>query len=143
MEELVRQLEEIYTLLEQINSITTNQTTILLQTRESRQEVNEVLDMLESMLNYKDELITLVEAKEQSFEEEYAKYKGKITNARYINLFKEWVERILTTKQTIVEAEQNNVIIMKSLSKTHASKVSIPKKPNEVVAAYQKQKTKT
>lgn len=143
MEELVKQLEEIYTLLEQINSITTNQTTILLQTRESRQEVNEVLDMLEGMLNYKDELITLVEAKEQSFEGEYAKYKGRITNPRYINLFKEWVERILTTKQTIVEAEQNNVIIMKSLSKAHASKVSIPKKPNEVVAAYQKQKTKT
>ena len=143
MDDLLRMLEQIYALLEQISTITTNQTTILLQSRETTDEDNRVLDMIESMVGYKDELIVELTNREQIFDKAYEKYKGKVIDPHYVKLFKSWVERIMSMKAAIVEAERNNVLVMQSFAKMKEKQMSIPKAPDAVAAAYKKQQVKT
>lgn len=143
MQELLAMLNEIYALLEQISTITTNQTTILLQSREDADKDNDALDMIESMVGYKEDLITELTQKEQVFDKAYEPYKGKIKDAEYIKRFKEQVERIMSMKAAIVEAERNNVLVMQSFAKMKEKQMSIPKAPDAVAAAYKKQQVRT
>lgn len=143
MQNLLQMLEEIYKLLEQVSTITTNQTTILLQSREDTEKANEALDMIESMVDYKEELITELINKEQIFDKAYESFKGKINDHEYIKLFKSWVGRIMNMKTAIVEAERSNVLVMQSFAKMKEKQMSIPKAPDAVVAAYKKQQVKT
>lgn len=143
MQNLLQMLEEIYKLLEQVSTITTNQTTILLQSREDTEKANEALDMIESMVDYKEELITELANKEQIFDKAYESFKGKINDPEYIKLFKSWVERIMDMKTAIVEAERNNVLVMQSFAKMKEKQMSIPKAPDAVAAAYKKHQIKT
>lgn len=143
MDELLNMLRQIYALLEQISTITTNQTTILLQSRVTMDEDNEALDMIESMISYKDELIVELTSREQIFDKAYETYKGKITEPHYVELFKSWVERIMTMKTAIVEAERKNVLVMQSFAKMKDKQMSIPKAPDAVTAAYKKQQART
>lgn len=143
MQELLAMLNEIYALLEQISTITTNQTTILLQSREDADKDNDTLDMIESMVGYKEDLITELAQKEQVFDKAYEPYKGKIKDAEYIKCFKEQVERIMSMKAAIVEAERNNVLVMQSFAKMKEKQMSIPKAPDAVAAAYKKHQIKT
>lgn len=143
MQELLAMLNEIYALLEQISTITTNQTTILLQSREDADKDNDTLDMIESMIGYKEDLITELTQKEQVFDKAYEPYKGKIKDAEYIKRFKEQVGRIMDMKTAIVEAERNNVLVMQSFAKMKEKQMSIPKAPDAVAAAYKKHQIKT
>lgn len=143
MQELLTMLNEIYALLEQISTITTNQTTILLQSRKNADEDNDALDMIESMVDYKENLITELTQKEQVFDKAYEPYKGQIKDEKYIKCFKEQVERIMTMKKGIVEAERNNVLVMQSFTKMKEKQMSIPKAPDAAAAAYKKQQIKT
>lgn len=143
MQNLLQMLEEIYKILEQVSTITTNQTTILLQSREDTEKANEALDMIESMVDYKEELITELINKEQIFDKAYESFKGKINDHEYIKLFKSWVGRIMNMKTAIVEAERSNVLVMQSFAKMKEKQMSIPKAPDAVVAAYKKQQVKT
>lgn len=143
MQNLLQMLEEIYKLLEQVSTITTNQTTILLQSREDTEKANEALDMIESMVDYKEELITELINKEQIFDKAYESFKGKINDHEYIKLFKSWVGRIMNMKTAIVEAERSNVLVMQSFAKMKEKQMSIPKAPDVVAAAYKKQQVKT
>ena len=136
MDELIKMLEQIYALLEQISAITTNQTTILLQFREMAQEENVILDMIENMVGYKDELITEVVNREQIFNNEYEHYRGKITESYYVKIFKVWVDKIMVMKNSIVEDERNNVLVMQNLGGVKKKQVEIPKTPNAVVEVY-------
>ena len=141
MEELFKMLGDIYDLLEQINAITTNQTTVLLQSSTTIEEKNNALDLLEDMVNYKEEFMNQLLSKEECFDNAYSKYKGKITDPTYVKMFKEWVERIMAKKQEIVEAEKNNVVVMQNISKKTIERVAIPKDAKEVTMAYKKQQT--
>lgn len=143
MQELLAMLNEIYALLEQISTITTNQTTILLQSREDADKDSDALDMIENMVGYKEDLITDLTQKEQVFDKAYEPYKGKIKDAEYIKRFKEQVERIMDMKTAIVEAERNNVLVMQSFAKMKEKQMSIPKAPDAVAAAYKKHQIKT
>ena len=143
MEELVVMLKEIYAILEQINAITTNQTTVLLQSREQTQSQNEMLDIIEGMVDYKDELITKVSQTEQLFENTYKHINRSTIDPSYAKVFKEWVGKILNMKETIAEAERNNVLVMQSLMNLHQKKLEIPKTANAVVEAYKKQQVKS
>lgn len=143
MQNLLQMLEEIYKILEQVSTITTNQTTILLQSREDTEKANEALDMIESMVDYKEELITELINKEQIFDKAYESFKGKINDHEYIKLFKSWVGRIMNMKTAIVEAERSNVLVMQSFAKMKEKQMSIPKAPDAVAAAYKKQQVKT
>ncbi len=143
MDELIKMLGHIYEILEQISTITTNQMTVLLQSHETTDEASDALDMLESMVTFKEELTNELVAKEESFDKAYSKYRGKITEPAYVQLFKEWVERIMAKKKEIVDAEQNNVIIMQTLAKKKAKCMAIPKAASEVAKAYKKHQIKT
>lgn len=143
MKDLLQMLEAIYKLLEQVSTITTNQTTILLQSREDTEEANEALDMIESMVDFKEELITELTNKEQIFDKTYERYQGKINDPEYIKLFKSWVEKIMAMKTAIVEAERNNVLVIQSFARMKEKQMSIPKAPDAVAAAYKKQQVKT
>ena len=143
MDELIKMLGQIYDLLDQVNSITINQTTVLLQSNETLDDENDALAMLEGMVAYKEEVTNDLIALEKVFDTTYSKYKDKMTDPAYIKLFKDWVERIMTKKKEIVDAEQNNVIIMQALSKRSARRMEIPKDARQVVDAYKKHQVKT
>ena len=140
MVELLKSLEAIQDLLQQIYSITANQTTILLEQGKSLEEEEEALSMLEKMVDYKEELIGLVEKQELDFENLYAQYKSQITNADDIKLFKHHVANILTKKKEIKEAEQANVAIMQGRAHRRNKQVELPKNAQQVVQAYQRMK---
>lgn len=143
MELLLQRLETIFGFLEQIEGITMNQTTVLLQPREGTQEENEVLEVLESMVEYKEELTNQLLGEEAKFEEEYIPYKGKITEESLVKAFQDRVGKILEKKQAIIEVEKNNVMIMQALTRNQTKATNIPKQPNQVTEAYKKQQTKT
>nr|WP_302599118.1 hypothetical protein [uncultured Cellulosilyticum sp.] len=143
MDELIGMLGYIYELLEQISAITTNQTTVLLQSNETTDEANDALDMLENMVTYKEEITNQLVMQEETFDKAYDKYRGKITDPAYVQLFKEWVGRIMAKKKEIVDAEQNNVIIMQTLAKKKVKCMEIPKGAREVTNAYKKHQIKT
>lgn len=143
MDELITLLEQIYALLEQVSVITTNQTTILLQSQDSNQEDERALDMIEDMVGYKDELIIELTSKEQVFEQLYQKHREKMTDPHYAKSCKSLVERIMGLKTSIVEAERNNVLMMQSFVKKKEKQMILPKNPNTVAAAYKKQQART
>ena len=143
MDELIKMLGYIYDLLEQISSITINQRTVLLQSNQTLDEENSALDMLEGMIACKEEITNELINKEKVFDAAYSKYRGKITDPKYVALFKEHVSRIMAKKKEIVEAEQNNVMIMQALSKKTAKTIEIPKDARLVTEAYKKHQIKT
>lgn len=143
MEELLGRLKQIHELLEQVEAITMNQMTVLLQPQETVEKENEALDLLDELVSYKEELTNQIQEQEAAFDEGYKRYKGEITNSKYIQLFKQEVARILELKTAIVEAEQNNVLIMQGRIKKQARALEIPKVPQSVAAAYKKQQSNT
>ncbi|WP_054739608.1 hypothetical protein [Cellulosilyticum ruminicola] len=142
MDELIKMLEQIYGLLEQISTITVNQTTVLLQSNETIDEANDALEMLESMVSYKEEITDELVALEKHFDTSYDQYRGKITETAYVQLFKEWVGRIMAKKQEIVDAEKNNVMIMQTLTQRKVKRMEIPKAAKQVTDAYKRQQQK-
>lgn len=138
MEELLKMLEEIYKVLEQIQGITVNQTTILLQVDHMSEEA-EGLEMLESMVAYKEEMINEVSQKEELFNSTYEEFRGKITDKAWVERFKKQVEKILRMKEKIVNAEQNNILLMQGFGKKSKEQISIQANRKTMVVAYQKQ----
>lgn len=143
MDALLNMLDEIYKVLEQIHAITMNQTTVLLESSRSLEEENEALDIIDSMVEYKDELINEVNEKEAVFDKSYEKYRGKIKDKVYVEAFKEHVGRILTMKQSIVDAERNNILVMQNIAKKREKPMDIKRTAGEAVAAYKKQQIKS
>lgn len=140
MESLFNELKEIEDILEQISTITANQTTVLLQT--TNEELEEEMSLLETMVDYKEELINKLELVEKSFDMNYKKKREQAASKEYALKFKDCVAKILNKKQEIQDMEQNNVRIMQSRKSRKVEKVEIAKKPNEVAAAYRKQQIK-
>ena len=138
MKILLSLLEEIYALLEQIHTITTNQTTILLQPKETNEEENIAIDLIDSMVEYKDEIIKLVTDKEKEFEDAYSPLRGKITQEDDVIMIKEAVNKVMNKKQDIVESEKDNMLIMQNLGKKKAKVTHISATANKVVTAYKK-----
>ena len=139
MEELFGQLTKIEELLEHSSTITTNQTTVLLQSLDESEE----LELIETMVGYKDELIGELENVEKQFDKAYAENKAQVTSKAYIAQFKKRVAAILEKKQSIQEAEKNNVAIMRVRASKSKEQIKIPKAAEVVAAAYKKQQTKS
>lgn len=140
MEELFGQLRKIDDLLEQIATITSNQTTVLLQPSD---EDEEQLTLIESMVEYKEELINQLQLVEKQFDEGYKQKRELLTNKECVIQFKECVAKILEKKQQIQEMEQNNLRIMQNRSSRGVKRMDILKAPQDVVAAYKKQQSKS
>ena len=142
MERLIQMLEKIHELLEQIYGITSNQTTVLLESGQEAIDEEAALKMMEDMVDYKEEIISKVNQLEEQFEKEYEPYKGRINEPTYVKVFKKHVQDILDMKKNISEAERNNITILNSVMNKRSRKMNINKTAQEVSAAYKKQQIK-
>ena len=147
MEELFEYLRQIYELLEQIDTITDNQTTVLLApveetTKQEDDSEEESLDMIAQMADYKDELMGKLSKLESMFQEQYDRCKQFLNDDQDVKRLKEFVAAILERKEAIVEHEQNNILLLQAHSKKRLEKVSIPQNPKNVSNAYKKQQEK-
>ena len=113
MEALFEALDAIYAHLEQIQTITQNQTVILLDTS----YMGDGLDMIEQMATFKEQLTTEVEEKEAVFQGLYSKYKNDVTDVDDKKRLKDTVDSIMQIKNFIMEQEQKNVFILQDLLK--------------------------
>lgn len=134
MEKLFESLNQIMELLNQIYTITGNQTTILLDSKQA----GEGLDMIEEMAAYKNDLTTQLEQVEVIFGQQYAEHKADIEDVEIQKLLKQTVARVLELKDKVIQLEQQNVLIMQDLLKRLTEKIEIPKKAEVVSAAYKK-----
>lgn len=137
MEKLFESLTHIIELLSQIYTITMNQRTILLDSKNA----SDGLDMIEEMAAYKNELTSELEAVEQTFQAQYAKKKEDLTDVEVQKLLKNAVAQVLELKDKVIQVEQQNVLIMQDLLKRLTEKVEIPKQRDQAMEAY-KQNTK-
>ena len=132
MEQLFKSLTHIIELLDQIYTITINQRTILLDSKNA----GDGLDMIEEMATYKNELTNKLEAIEGAFQEQYAAEKENLTDIEVQKLLKQAVGQVLELKDKVIQLEQHNVLIMQDLLRRLNEKIEIPKAPGAVVHAY-------
>ncbi|MGL4362159.1 MAG: hypothetical protein ACRCSG_02635 [Cellulosilyticaceae bacterium] len=136
MEQLFDILEEINQLLEQIQTITQNQMTILLEAS----YIGEGTGLVEEMADFKENLTTEVEQKEKVFQRLYNEHNTHIINVEDKQLLKTLVDRIMKTKQHIIEGEQKNVMIMQNLLHNKVNCTTTYKTPQHVANAYKAQR---
>ena len=148
MEELFEYLRQIYELLEQIDMITDNQTTVLLapmeetieQGDDSEEEI--ALDMIAQMADYKDEITEELVKVEDMFQRQYDNCKQLLENQEEVKKLKRLVAAILERKEAIVEHEQSNLLLLQARSKKQLKRVHISQNPKNVSNAYKKQQEK-
>lgn len=138
MDDLITKLNHILELLEQIKAITANQTVVLLGETTEYLEDQSAVGLLEGMVEYKEQLIQEVEYAEEKFDKAYEQYRGKITDEKYVTLFKDKVNQILSLKNEIVESEKSNLVIMLNRNRKIETVMSIPKTPDKIVDIYKK-----
>ncbi len=143
MEELFQRLKAIIELLEQIKVLTDNQTTVLLSEETSLENESGILDLVEEMATYKDELMTGLREQEDAFQKVYSLYKEDLASSSQLEEIQKLVGYILQMQEAIVEIEQSNLLLMQKRSKIKLDKVVLPKDNAKVTAAYQKQQKKT
>ncbi len=142
MDELFKQLEQIRQFLEQIETITENQMTILLS------DSIEGLDIIEQMAQYKSDLTSQLEETEKKFQILYHEKKEFIhandqINNRDIKQLKDNVQYILQLKDKVILQEQKNYLLLKEIVDIRKNKMQIPKSVDKVVSEYNKHKKKT
>jgi len=138
MQELFTILNQIYEALEQILSITQNQTTILIELSNS-QDSDEAFNVIYQMMDYKDELINALNTYEAAFEEKYKIHRQKITNKQDADRLKQQVELVLDKKESITTCEKNNLLIMQTYYKERTTVLEIKPNAQNVAMAYKKQ----
>ena len=136
MEALFEALEAIEDLLEQIQTITQNQMTILLDSA----YMGDGLDMIEQMATFKEGLTTQVETTEATFQALYSKHKVDITEAIDKKRLKDSVDHIMRLKAYIIEQEQKNVFILQDLLRRMQEPIELPKNAKQVAKAYESHK---
>ena len=143
MKNVFEALRKIQELLNQINNITVNQATILLEHLTYSNEDEQCINMIQEMVNYKDEVITELERVEQQFQQIYAAEKEELINNGQIKNVKKCVEEILNLKEDIVQREKENMRIMLMKSQKAEKVTKLPISHEQVIAAYKKQQSKT
>lgn len=143
MTELFNHLTQIEDLLEQIDGITQNQGAVLLVSRKNLDEENNAIDLLEQMVEVKEVLMDELSAIEMRFQELYAKEKEHLKGKETIDALQSRVGAILKKKELIVERERNNLLIMKSQSKSKEAPLEVKPSLATVVSAYKKYQTKS
>lgn len=143
METLFNLLSKIEELLNQIDSITQNQTTILIASRTNLQEEDDAIDLMNQMVDYKDEIMNELETVEKCFQETYAKEKRNLTNQAIIDELQSRVGGVLKKKQLIMEHEQNNLVIMQQSIRARQEPLEIKPNAGVVANAYKKHQAKS
>lgn len=143
MESLFKSLDTIIEFLNQIKTLTDNQATVLLSNTSTVEEENNMLDLLEQMADYKEELTINLKKEEEIFQQLYDKNKSNLREQKEIERLQERVGYLLKLQNLIVEEEQKNLLLMQSRSKQRIDKVTLPINNSKVAEAYRKQQTKT
>ncbi|ADZ85251.1 hypothetical protein [Cellulosilyticum lentocellum] len=143
MESLFKSLDTIIEFLNQIKTLTDNQATVLLSNTSTVEEENNMLDLLEQMADYKEELTINLKKEEEIFQRLYDKSKSNLREQKEIERLQERVGYLLKLQNLIVEEEQKNLLLMQSRSKQRIDKVTLPINNSKVAEAYRKQQTKT
>ena len=136
MNTILTYLNQIESLLEQIENMTQNQTTILLHQLGS--EEGKALNVIEEIVGYKDEVIQELTQVEVLFQESYQKHREALIQSTLIKEVKERVARILETKERITRQEQNNLRLLTSKISSRPEKVEIKPSAQCVANAYKK-----
>lgn len=132
MEELFNHLKKIKELLEQIYTITQNQLTVLIDSRNNNAE----LEMIEEMANYKQEITLQVEEEEALFQNLYTRYKEELIEKQLMPSLQTKVGNILKLKEDIILNEQKNVLLLQEAMRQCVKCVKLPKDPSKVADAY-------
>ena len=136
MNTILTYLNQIESLLEQIENMTQNQTTILLHQLGS--EEGKALNVIEEIVGYKDEVIQELTQVEVLFQESYQSHREALIQSTLIKEVKERVARILETKERITRQEQNNLRLLTSKISSRPEKVEIKPSAQCVANAYKK-----
>ena len=136
MNTILTYLNQIESLLEQIENMTQNQTTILLHQLGS--EEGKALNVIEEIVGYKDEVIQELTQVEVLFQESYQSHREALIQSTLIKEVKERVARILETKERITKQEQNNLRLLTSKISSRPEKVEIKPSAQCVANAYKK-----
>lgn len=143
MQSVFEYLNRIQDLLEQIDTITQNQMTILIGDKENLEVENMALSLIEEMVECKDKAITELTIAEHAFQNTYDINKEALVESGEIKHVKEQVEKILVLKEEITRREQQNMLILHNQSNKKIEKLKVPPNSNQVAAAYKKQQIKT
>ncbi|MBP3889378.1 MAG: hypothetical protein J6F30_17270 [Cellulosilyticum sp.] len=143
MQDVFNYLNQIREFLEQIDNITDNQMTILVGDLQNIEEENSALELIEDMVNCKDELISDLTQVEEYFQREYDKHRETLIKNNKINVLKGQVQHILQLKEEIARKEHKNMLIMQKNSNKRIDRVIISPSSNQVVEAYKKQQRKS
>jgi hypothetical protein len=144
MEKLFEYLNHIQRLLDQIFTITDNQTTILLTLTGVESEAeNEVLDMIAQMADYKEELTKELGIAEEAFQAYYEAHRELVAGEKHVRDMQNLVKGVLDGKQAVIEQEQKNLLLLQAHSKKKLERVQVPQNPGHAASAYRKQQKKT
>lgn len=133
---LLEKLSVIIEKLEQVNGITMNQYTVLLNSISSKEDEEEIDKVIHEMATYKEELISEVEQDEMEFEQEYYLVREKIINQEEINQLKKRVSQVIQLKEEIMENEKANMMLVQSRLRQKNKAIAIPKDPKKIVEIY-------
>lgn len=141
MNTILTYLDQIESLLEQIENMTQNQTTILLH--QLGNEADESLTIIEEIVGYKDEVIQELTRIEALFQESYKNNKEALLESTLIKEIKERVARILEIKERITKQEQNNLRLLSSKVSSRPEKVEIKPSAQCVANAYKQSQNRS
>lgn len=131
MKQLFLGLNVIGELLQQIHTITGNQTTVLLDSEEESS-----LDLLEQMFEYKSTLMSELEQAEQVFQGHYQKMRAELEGKSELITLQKEVGNVLKIKEEIVVMEQKNLLIMQEKTKRHRMRIEVTPNAKQVTNAY-------
>lgn len=141
MENIRTYLKQIEELLDQIETMTHNQTTILLHQLDNEEE--EALSMIEEIITYKDDVIQELTQVEGLFQENYQKNKEVLLQSPSMKEIKERVAAILETKERIEKQEQSNLRLLINKTRTKVEKIEIKPTAQCAINAYKKNQSLT
>lgn len=133
---LLEKLSGIIEKLEQVNGITMNQYTVLLESISSKEDEEGIDKVIGEMATYKEELINEVEQDEIEFEKAYYLVRKKIIDQDEINQLKNRVSQVIQLKEKIMENEKVNMMLVQSRLRQKNKAITIPKDPKKIVEIY-------
>lgn len=139
MNQMMTYLGQIESLLEQIENITQNQTTVLLHQLDEDKE--QALSYIEEMVNFKDEVIGQLTDSELAFQKSYEENREKLISSGHLRDVKTIVARILETKERITRQEQSNLHLLNSKVGSKPERVEIKPNAHQVLAVYKQNQT--
>lgn len=141
MNQTMTYLKQIESLLEQIENITQNQTTVLLHQLDEDKE--EALSYIEEMVNFKDKVIGELTEAEAAFQSGYHSCKEELISSGLIREVKNSVAKILETKERITRQEQNNLHLLNNKVGSKPERVEIRPNAYQVLSAYKQNQAVT